>query len=144
MWKLSIDRLVFWFSYELLALATIGANIVSEIILFIDSNHFVFFIFQLNFYIYIEGVRAKVYFKAIPELDEESGLTFLTVDKVKMDFSVKEISMGVDNVANGNTVIRKNWWHIHLRSGYNFCFVYLHELQKPLWIYSSTAMLRSY
>lgn len=59
-------------------------------------------------HIFIEGVRAKVYFKAIPELDEESGYTFLTVDKVKMDFSVKEISMGVDNVANGNTVIRKN------------------------------------
>lgn len=52
-------------------------------------------------------MRAKVYFKAIPELDEESGLTFLTVDKVKMDFSVKDIQMGVDNVANGNTVIRK-------------------------------------
>lgn len=51
-------------------------------------------------------MRAKAYFKAIPELDEESGLTFLTVDKVKMDFSVKEITMGVDNVANGNTVIR--------------------------------------
>lgn len=54
-------------------------------------------------------MRAKVYFKAIPELDQESGLTFLTVDKVKMDFSVKDISMGVDNVANGNTVIRKKY-----------------------------------
>jgi len=53
-----------------------------------------------------QGVRAKVYFKAIPELDEESGLTFLTVDKVKMDFSVKDIRMGVDNVANGNSVIQ--------------------------------------
>lgn len=52
-------------------------------------------------------MRAKVYFKAIPELDEESGLTFLTVDQVKMDFSVKDITMGVDNVANGNAVIRK-------------------------------------
>lgn len=55
-----------------------------------------------------EGVRAKVYFKALPELDEESGLTFLTVDQVKMDFSVKDIRMGVENVAHGNAVIRKN------------------------------------
>ncbi|KAJ6632999.1 hypothetical protein Bhyg_15931 [Pseudolycoriella hygida] len=53
-----------------------------------------------------QGVRAKLYFKAIPEFDEVSGLTFLTVDKVKMDFSVKEIRMGVDNVANGNAVIQ--------------------------------------
>ncbi|KAG4080290.1 hypothetical protein HA402_010782 [Bradysia odoriphaga] len=53
-----------------------------------------------------QGVRAKAYFKAIPELDEVSGLTFLTVDKVKIDFSVKDITMGVDNVANGNTVIQ--------------------------------------
>lgn len=70
-----------------------------------DSNHLCFFFNSSSRH--IEGVRAKVYFKAIPELDEESGLTFLTVDKVKMDFSVKDIRMGVDNVANGNTVIRK-------------------------------------
>lgn len=69
-----------------------------------DLNRFVF--------LTTEGVRAKVYFKAIPELDEESGYTFLTVDKVKMDFSVKDIRMGVDNVANGNTVIRMKFWFI--------------------------------
>lgn len=66
-------------------------------------------------------MRAKVYFKAIPELDEESGLTFLTVDKVKMDFSVKDISMGVDNVANGNTVIRKKRL-FYTRILFNFSF----------------------
>lgn len=89
---------------------TIGANIVSDY--FYDqcvllrswtSTIYLYFIRHLI----VEGVRAKVYFKAIPELDEESGLTFLTVDKVKMDFSVKDIQMGVDNVANGNTIIRK-------------------------------------
>ena len=54
-----------------------------------------------------EGVRAKVYFKALPQLDPENGITFLTVDQVKMDFSVKDIKMGVENIANGNVVIRK-------------------------------------
>lgn len=55
---------------------------------------------------FTEGVRAKVYFKAIPQ-QLENGYTFLQVDDVKMDFSVKDISMGVENVANGNSVIRK-------------------------------------
>lgn len=54
-----------------------------------------------------EGVRAKVYFKALPVPDIENGLTFLTLDQVKMDFSVKDIKMGVDNIANGNALIRK-------------------------------------
>lgn len=54
-----------------------------------------------------EGVRAKVYFKALPQLDKENQLTFLNVDQVKMDFSVKDIRMGVENVAHGNAVIRK-------------------------------------
>lgn len=48
-----------------------------------------------------------MYFKALPLLDVENGLTFLTVDQVKMDFSVKDIRMGVENIANGNVVIRK-------------------------------------
>lgn len=54
-----------------------------------------------------EGVRAKVYFKALPVPDIENGLTFLSLDQVKMDFSVKDIKMGVDNIANGNALIRK-------------------------------------
>lgn len=53
-----------------------------------------------------EGVRAKVYFKAVPQ-QLENGYTFLQADDVKMDFSVKDIRMGVENVANGNAVIRK-------------------------------------
>lgn len=54
-----------------------------------------------------EGVRAKVYFKAVP-VDEQGELTFLRVEETKMDFSVKSIQMGVDNVAGGNPVIREN------------------------------------
>lgn len=52
-------------------------------------------------------MRAKVYFKALPVPDIENGLTFLSLDQVKMDFSVKDIKMGVDNIANGNSLIRK-------------------------------------
>lgn len=51
-------------------------------------------------------MRAKVYFQAVP-IDQQDDLTFLRVEEAKMDFSVNNIRMGVDNVANGNTVIRK-------------------------------------
>lgn len=54
----------------------------------------------------IDGVRAKIYFKAVP-IDQQDGLTYLRVEEAKMDFSVKNIQMGVDNVAGGNTVVRK-------------------------------------
>lgn len=52
-----------------------------------------------------EGVKAKIYFKAIPNVGAD-GKTYLSVDAVKMDFNVKSIQMGVDNIANGNTVIQ--------------------------------------
>lgn len=55
----------------------------------------------------IDGVRAKVYFKAVPVDTKSDGLTYLRVEEAKMDFSVKNIQMGVDNVAGGNAVIRK-------------------------------------
>ncbi|XP_067013762.2 protein takeout [Anabrus simplex] len=51
-----------------------------------------------------EGVRAKVYFRAEPQ-DFESR-RYLLVDDVKMDFSVKDIRMGVENIHNGNTVLQ--------------------------------------
>lgn len=54
----------------------------------------------------LDGVRAKIYFKAVP-VDQQDGLTYLRVEEAKMDFSVKNIQMGVDNVAGGNTVIRE-------------------------------------
>lgn len=53
-----------------------------------------------------EGVKAKIYFKAVAN-EAVDGRTYLTTDSVKMDFNVKEIQMGVDNIANGNSVIRK-------------------------------------
>lgn len=55
------------------------------------------------------GVKAKIYFKSTPKVAED-GRTYLSTDQVKMDFNVKEIQMGVDNIANGNSVIRKNLW----------------------------------
>lgn len=64
---------------------------------------------KLSFYLLrnqTEGVRAKVYFKATPS-HVENELTYLKVEDAKMDFSVKQIQMGVENVANGNSVIRK-------------------------------------
>lgn len=53
-----------------------------------------------------ENVKAKVYFKAIPAY-EEDGLTYLTVESAKLDFSVKDIRMGVENIERGNAVLRK-------------------------------------
>uniref|UniRef100_A0A1B0CU12 Putative hemolymph juvenile hormone binding protein tabanus bromius n=1 Tax=Lutzomyia longipalpis TaxID=7200 RepID=A0A1B0CU12_LUTLO len=52
-----------------------------------------------------EGVKAKVYFKAVPQ-ETIDDLTYLAVEQVKMDFSVKEINMGVENIANGNSIIQ--------------------------------------
>ncbi|KAH8294887.1 hypothetical protein KR018_003857 [Drosophila ironensis] len=52
-----------------------------------------------------EGVKAKIYFKALAN-EGPDGRTYLTTDSVKMDFNVKDIQMGVDNIANGNSVIR--------------------------------------
>lgn len=53
-----------------------------------------------------EGVKAKVYFKASPQPTDD-GYTFMNIEAVKMDFSVRDIKMGVDNIANGNSIIRK-------------------------------------
>jgi len=52
-----------------------------------------------------DGVKAKIYFKALAN-EGEDGRTYLTTEQVKMDFNVKEIQMGVDNIANGNSVIQ--------------------------------------
>lgn len=54
----------------------------------------------------IDGVRAKVYIKAMPN-KKENGVLFVRAEETKMDFSVKNIQMGVDNVSGGNQVIRK-------------------------------------
>jgi hypothetical protein len=52
-----------------------------------------------------EGVKAKVYFRA--RAHHVKGRTFLQVEDMKMDFSVKDIKMGIENLHNGNTVLRK-------------------------------------
>ncbi|XP_062554120.1 protein takeout [Armigeres subalbatus] len=51
-----------------------------------------------------DGVKSKIYFKASPYQGDD-GLTYLTVDQTKMDFSVKDIKMGVENVVNQNAII---------------------------------------
>lgn len=53
-----------------------------------------------------EGVKCKVYFKGVPYQKEDDDRTFLGVENCKMDFSVREIEMGVENT-NVNKVIRK-------------------------------------
>lgn len=53
-----------------------------------------------------KGVKAKIYFKGVPAVGQD-GRHYLKAEAVKMDFNVKEISMGVDNIAQGNSVIRK-------------------------------------
>ncbi|XP_077289069.1 juvenile hormone binding protein 2 [Arctopsyche grandis] len=49
------------------------------------------------------GVKAKTYFRARPR--RVNGVTYLTLEQLKMDFSVKDIKMGVENVHNGNTIL---------------------------------------
>jgi hypothetical protein len=59
-----------------------------------------------------EGVKVKVYFQA--QAHRVKGRTFLQVEDMKMDFSVKDIKMGIENLHNGNTVLRKYfraWGH---------------------------------
>ncbi|XP_053691063.1 uncharacterized protein LOC128739593 [Sabethes cyaneus] len=51
-----------------------------------------------------DGVKAKIYFKTSPYQGDD-GFTYLNVDQAKMDFSVKDIKMGVDNTANQNPII---------------------------------------
>jgi len=50
-------------------------------------------------------VKAKVYFSAAAH--RVKGRTFLQVEDMKMDFSVRDIKMGIENLHNGNTVLRK-------------------------------------
>jgi hypothetical protein len=52
-----------------------------------------------------EGVKAKMYFRA--RAIQVKGRMFLQVEDLKMDFSVKDIKMGIENLHNGNTVLRK-------------------------------------
>ncbi|XP_048006270.1 protein takeout-like isoform X2 [Leguminivora glycinivorella] len=51
-----------------------------------------------------DGVKAKVYFRGAPY--ERDGRTYLRLQQLKLDFSVKDIQMGVDNLQNGNAVLQ--------------------------------------
>ena len=53
-----------------------------------------------------ENVKCKVYFKGLPYQKVNDDRTYLSVETVKMDFSVRDITMGVENDGN-NKVIRK-------------------------------------
>lgn len=53
-----------------------------------------------------ENVRCKVYFKGMPYQKVNDDRTYMSVENVKMDFSVEEITMGVES-DNHNKVIRK-------------------------------------
>ncbi|XP_063224913.1 uncharacterized protein LOC134532402 [Bacillus rossius redtenbacheri] len=51
-----------------------------------------------------EGVKAKVYFRAKPHVYR--GRRYLVNEELKMDFAVRSIRMGIENIHNGNTVIQ--------------------------------------
>ncbi|GBP66848.1 Circadian clock-controlled protein [Eumeta japonica] len=51
-----------------------------------------------------DGVKAKVYFRGEPY--ERDGRTYLRLKQLKLDFSVKDIKMGVENLHNGNAVLQ--------------------------------------
>ncbi|XP_041973831.1 protein takeout [Aricia agestis] len=50
-----------------------------------------------------EGVKAKVYFRGEPYT--KKGKTYLKLKQLKLDFSVKSIRMGVENLENSNAVL---------------------------------------
>ncbi|KAK9497009.1 hypothetical protein O3M35_012803 [Rhynocoris fuscipes] len=50
-----------------------------------------------------EGVRAKTYLRASKQ--NIDGVNFLRLEDLKMDFSVRDIQMGIENLHNGNAVI---------------------------------------
>ncbi|XP_012274864.1 protein takeout [Orussus abietinus] len=51
-----------------------------------------------------EGVKAKVFIRAKPFLVQ--GRPYLRLQQLKMDFSVQNIRMGVENVHDGNTILQ--------------------------------------
>lgn len=107
----------------------------------LSVRHQVAIVFIVDRLYFTEGVRAKVYFKAVPS-EQQDDLTYLRVEETKMDFSVKDIRMGVDNVANGNPVIRKIAIPDLHRQRERSLFIF-DTFQKLPWICSSTATRRS-
>jgi hypothetical protein len=60
--------------------------------------------FNIISLLFEEGIKCKVYIRASPH--RVGDRAFLALQQIKMDFSVKHIRMGVENVHNGNSVIR--------------------------------------
>ncbi|XP_076270145.1 juvenile hormone binding protein 2 [Rhynchophorus ferrugineus] len=58
-----------------------------------------------NYWGEYEGVKVKVYIRA-SRTPGDDGLTYLNLQQLKMDFSVKDIRMGVDGIHNGNAVLQ--------------------------------------
>ncbi|KAL1490575.1 hypothetical protein ABEB36_013245 [Hypothenemus hampei] len=58
-----------------------------------------------NYWGEYEGVKVKAYLKAYKVLGDD-GFNYLKLKQIKMDFSVKEIQMGVDGIHNGNSVLQ--------------------------------------
>lgn len=50
-------------------------------------------------------MKAKVYFRGEPY--ERNGRTYLKLKQLKLDFSVRDIQMGVENLQNSNAVLGK-------------------------------------
>lgn len=63
-------------------------------------------IYNHNRIFFAEGVKAKVYIKASQV--ERNSQKYLHLEDLKMDFSVKDIQMGIKNVHNGNAVLGKS------------------------------------
>lgn len=68
-----------------------------------------------NLLLFSEDVKAKVYIKASEV--ERNSQKFLQLEDLKMDFSVKDIQMGIKNVHNGNAVLGKS--NILIRDFFN-------------------------
>ncbi|XP_070504021.1 protein takeout-like isoform X1 [Chironomus tepperi] len=51
-----------------------------------------------------ENVKCKVYFKGLPYQKVNDDRTYLSVETVKMDFSVRDITMGVENDGNNKVI----------------------------------------
>ncbi|XP_050665597.1 protein takeout [Leptidea sinapis] len=51
-----------------------------------------------------DGVKSKIYFRGEPYTRD--GKTYLKLKQLKLDFSVKNIQMGVENLHNSNSVLQ--------------------------------------
>ncbi|KAG5880989.1 hypothetical protein JTB14_017999 [Gonioctena quinquepunctata] len=57
-----------------------------------------------NYWGEYDGTKIKIYFKGTPQY--VNGRPYFSLQQIKMDFSVRNIRMGVDGIQNGNTIIQ--------------------------------------